>query len=47
MLAYFSNYLVLHFLGAENPGLWRWRFGVKALQFALVAKFLSETKASA
>ena len=31
LLAYFSNYLVLHFLGAENSGLWRWMFGVMAI----------------
>ncbi len=31
LLAYLSNYLVLHFLGAENSGLWRWMFGVMAL----------------
>ena len=31
LLAYLSNYLVAHFLGAENPGVWRWMFGVMAL----------------
>ena len=31
LLAYLSNYLVLHFLGADNSGLWRWMFGVMAL----------------
>jgi sugar porter (SP) family MFS transporter len=31
LLAYFSNYLVAHFLGAENPGSWRWMFGVMGL----------------
>ena len=31
LLAYLSNYLVAHFLGAENPGAWRWMFGVMAL----------------
>ncbi len=30
LLAYLSNYLVAHFLGAENPGAWRWMFGVMA-----------------
>ena len=31
LLAYLSNYLVAYFLGAENPGAWRWMFGVMAL----------------
>ena len=31
LLAYFSNYLVAYVLGAENPGAWRWMFGVMAL----------------
>jgi len=30
LLAYFSNYLVVHFLGAENLAGWRWMFGVMA-----------------
>jgi sugar porter (SP) family MFS transporter len=31
LLAYLSNYLVAHFLGAEKPDAWRWMFGVMAL----------------
>ena len=31
LLAYLSNYLVAHLVGAENPGAWRWMFGVMAL----------------
>jgi sugar porter (SP) family MFS transporter len=31
LLAYLSNYLVAHFLGPDNPGAWRWMFGVMAL----------------
>lgn len=31
LLAYFSNYEVVHFLGANNLGAWRWMFGVMAL----------------
>ena len=31
LLAYFSNYLVAHLLGAENAAAWRWMFGVMAL----------------
>ncbi len=31
LLAYLSNYLVAHFVGAENPHVWRWMFGVMAL----------------
>jgi sugar porter (SP) family MFS transporter len=31
LLAYLSNFLVAHFLSAENPAAWRWMFGVMAL----------------
>jgi len=31
LLAYLSNYLVVRWLGAENPAAWRWMFGVMAL----------------
>ncbi len=31
LLAYFSNYLVAYFLGADQPNAWRWMFGVMAL----------------
>jgi sugar porter (SP) family MFS transporter len=31
LLAYLSNYLIAHFLGAENPQAWRWMFGVMVL----------------
>ncbi len=31
LVAYLSNYLIAHFLGAENPVAWRWMFGVMAL----------------
>jgi SP family xylose:H+ symportor-like MFS transporter len=31
LAAYFSNYLVAHLLGPENPAVWRWMFGVGAV----------------
>jgi sugar porter (SP) family MFS transporter len=31
LLAYFSNYLVVYFLGTAAPTAWRWMFGVMAL----------------
>ena len=31
LVAYLSNYLVVRFLGTENPVAWRWMFGVMAL----------------
>jgi len=31
LVAYLSNYLVVRFLGADNPVAWRWMFGVMAL----------------
>ena len=38
LLAYFSNYLVAHFVGADNPDAWRWMFGVMGLpSFAFLA----------
>ena len=46
LLSYFSNYLVAHFLGAENPGAWRWMFGVMAfpsLAFLAAALVIPES----
>ena len=46
LLAYFSNYAVVHFLGADNPGAWRWMFGVMALPalaFLLTVLFIPES----
>jgi sugar porter (SP) family MFS transporter len=46
LLAYFSNYLVAHFLGADNPGAWRWMFGVMAvpsLAFLVAALMIPES----
>jgi sugar porter (SP) family MFS transporter len=46
LLAYLSNYLVAHFLGAENPGAWRWMFGVMALPsltFLILALVIPES----
>ena len=34
LAAYFSNYLVAYFLGADDPDAWRWMFGVMALPSA-------------
>jgi SP family xylose:H+ symportor-like MFS transporter len=41
LAAYFSNYLVSYFLGAEHPAAWRWMFGVEA--FPCVAFFIAST----
>lgn len=46
LLAYLSNYLVAHFFGAENPGVWRWMFGVMAipsLAFLVAALVIPES----
>jgi len=46
LLAYFSNYAVVHFLGADNPVAWRWMFGVMALPalaFLLTVLFIPES----
>jgi len=39
LAAYFSNYLVSYFLGAEHPAGWRWMFGLEA--FPCVAFFIA------
>ena len=31
LLSYFSNYLVAQLVGADNPAVWRWMFGVMTL----------------
>jgi MFS transporter, SP family, xylose:H+ symportor len=46
LLAYLSNYLVVHFLGSENPTNWRWMFGVMAipsLAFLIAALIIPES----
>ncbi len=46
LVAYLSNYLLAHFLGAEYAGAWRWMFGVMglpALAFLLTSVFLPES----
>ena len=46
LLAYLSNYLVVHFLGAENQSAWRWMFGVMAipsLAFLIAALSIPES----
>jgi len=46
LLAYLSNYLVARFLGAENPGAWRWMFGVMVLPsvaFLIMALIIPES----
>ncbi len=41
LAAYFSNYLVAYFVGADNPDAWRWMFGVMAApSFAFLAAAL-------
>lgn len=35
LAAYLSNYVVACFVGADNPNLWRWMFGVMILPAAL------------
>ncbi|MDE3068050.1 MAG: sugar porter family MFS transporter [Verrucomicrobiota bacterium] len=46
LLAYFSNYLVAYFLGADAPTTWRWMFGVMTLPaaaFLAAALFIPES----
>jgi sugar porter (SP) family MFS transporter len=46
LAAYFSNYLVAHFMGADHPSAWRWMFGVMtapALAFLLTALMIPES----
>jgi len=46
LLAYGSNYLIAHFLGADDPAAWRWMFGVMAapsLLFLLSALSVPES----
>ncbi len=46
LLAYLSNYLIAHFLGADNPACWRWMFGVMAIPsvvFLLAALMIPES----
>jgi sugar porter (SP) family MFS transporter len=46
LLAYASNYLIAHFLGADDPSAWRWMFGVMAapsLLFLLAALAVPES----
>jgi len=46
LMAYFSNYLVVRLLGAENANNWRWMFGVMALPsvaFLLTALLIPES----
>ena len=35
LLSYFSNYLVAQLVGADNPAIWRWMFGVMMLPSVL------------
>ena len=35
LAAYFSNYIVGHFVGLTNPDVWRWMFGVMAVPSVL------------
>lgn len=35
LAAYFSNYIVGHFVGLNNPDVWRWMFGVMAVPSVL------------
>ena len=46
LAAYFSNYLVAHVVGADNPSTWRWMFGVMtapAVAFLLTALMIPES----
>ena len=46
LVAYFSNYLVAHFLGSQDANAWRWMFGIMmapALAFLVTATFLPES----
>ncbi|HEU5123332.1 MAG TPA: MFS transporter [Verrucomicrobiae bacterium] len=46
LAAYFSNYLVAHFVGADDPHAWRWMFGVmilRALFFFITTAMIPES----
>jgi len=46
LAAYFSNYLVAYFMGADHPAAWRWMFGVMtapAAAFLLTALMIPES----
>jgi sugar porter (SP) family MFS transporter len=46
LAAYFSNYLVARFVGADHPATWRWMFGVMtapAAAFLLTALMIPES----
>jgi len=46
LASYFSNYLVARLVGAENPAIWRWMFGVMILPsviFLLAAALIPES----
>jgi MFS transporter, SP family, xylose:H+ symportor len=46
LVAYLSNYLVVHWLGADQPSTWRWMFAVMAgpaLAFLLTVLFIPES----
>jgi sugar porter (SP) family MFS transporter len=46
LMAYLSNYLVAHLLGAEQPNTWRWMFAVMAgpaLAFLATVLFIPES----
>ncbi len=46
LFAYLSNYLVARCLGSENPGSWRWMFGVMllpSLAFLITALMIPES----
>ncbi len=46
LAAYFSNYLVAYFMGADHPATWRWMFGVMtapAAAFLLTALMIPES----
>lgn len=46
LLAYLSNYVVARWVGAENPDIWRWMFGVMilpSLLFMATAMWLPES----
>jgi len=46
LMAYLSNFLVAHWLGADQPTTWRWMFAVMAapaLAFLLTALFIPES----
>ncbi len=46
LAAYFSNYLVAYFMGADHPATWRWMFGVMtvpAVAFLLTVLMIPES----